>query len=88
LWWGKNGTWDDNASGTGVPADGTNPTYTDSGISDGGFIFFGVASGSGAIMLILVMLHMQYQVVTQMLMVMVTLSMLYHQDTILYVLKI
>jgi glucan-binding YG repeat protein len=49
LWWGKNGTWDDNASGTGVPADGTNPTYTDSGISDGGFIFFGVASGSGAI---------------------------------------
>ena len=50
LWWGKNGTWDDNASGTGVPADGTNPTYTgDTGISDGGFIFFGVASGSGAI---------------------------------------
>ena len=49
LWWGKNGTWDDNADGTGVPADGTNPTYTDSGISDGGFIFFGVASGSGAI---------------------------------------
>jgi len=49
LWWGKNGTWDDNASGTGDPANGTNPTYTDTGISDGGFIFFGVASGSGAI---------------------------------------
>ena len=50
LWWGKDGTWDDNASGTGVPASGTNPTYTgDTGISAGGNIFFGVASGSGTL---------------------------------------
>ena len=49
MWWGKNGVWDDNASGTGVPASGTNPTYTDTGISNGGKIFFGVSSGSGAL---------------------------------------
>jgi len=50
IWWGKNGTWDDNASGTGVPATGAYPTYTgDTGISNGGEIFFAVASGSGTL---------------------------------------